>query len=52
MTWREVHPKKLLEPVLEIEDFYNVLGKVKPSVSGEETQRYQKWTEQYGSEGA
>jgi vacuolar protein-sorting-associated protein 4 len=52
MSWRQVPAHKLLEPPLRASDFFNVLHKVKPSVSEEDIRRNKEWTEEYGSEGA
>lgn len=52
MTWRNVPSSKLLEPVVLAEDFFNVLAKVKGSVSQDDIKKCQEWTEQYGMEGS
>jgi vacuolar protein-sorting-associated protein 4 len=52
MSWHDVPAHKLMEPPLLASDFFNVLQKIKPSVSEEDIQRSKEWTEEYGSEGA
>ncbi|KAH7357304.1 P-loop containing nucleoside triphosphate hydrolase protein [Rhexocercosporidium sp. MPI-PUGE-AT-0058] len=52
MSWRTVPASQLLEPDVEVEDFFTVLDKVKPTVSEEEIKKCSDWTELFGTEGA
>lgn len=51
MNWRQVPASKLLESEVEVEDFFQVLQKVKSTVSADEIKKYLDWTEQFGMEG-
>lgn len=52
MNWRKVSASRLLEPTVEVEDFFNVLVKVKPSVAESEIVKCVEWTKEFGLEGA
>jgi vacuolar protein-sorting-associated protein 4 len=52
MSWRKVPASKLLEPKVEVHDFYKVLERIKPTVSEEEIKKCSDWTDQFGTEGA
>ncbi|KAF4638011.1 hypothetical protein G7Y89_g51 [Cudoniella acicularis] len=52
MNWRKVPASRLLEPTLEVEDFFSVLSKVKPSVAEAEIAKCVEWTKEFGLEGA
>ena len=52
VNWRKVPASRLLEPTLEVEDFFNVLSKVKPSVAEAEIAKCIEWTKEFGLEGA
>jgi vacuolar protein-sorting-associated protein 4 len=52
MNWRKVPASRLLEPTIEVEDFFNVLAKVKPSVAESEIVKCVEWTKEFGLEGA
>jgi vacuolar protein-sorting-associated protein 4 len=52
MTWRDVPPPKMRAPPLIPDDFFTVLGRVKPSVGPEDIKRCYEWSQEYGLEGA
>jgi SpoVK/Ycf46/Vps4 family AAA+-type ATPase len=52
MRWTEVPSSQLKEPDLSSDDLLAAFKKVKPSVGGEEMQKYEDWTEKFGLEGA
>jgi vacuolar protein-sorting-associated protein 4 len=52
MTWRDVPKSMLKESDVVREDTFSVLEKAKASVMQGEITKYEKWTEQFGSEGA
>jgi vacuolar protein-sorting-associated protein 4 len=52
LNWRKVSASRLLEPTVEVEDFFNALFKVKPSVAESEIVKYLEWTKEFGFEGA
>jgi vacuolar protein-sorting-associated protein 4 len=52
MSWRQVPASKLLESPVEVGDFFEVLQKVKPTVSIAEITKYLDWTEEFGMEGS
>jgi vacuolar protein-sorting-associated protein 4 len=52
MNWSDVPHNRALEPSITRDDFFNALAKAKSSVDPEELKRFDKWTNQYGLEGA
>lgn len=52
MKWHQVPARQLKEPPLSMQDLYEAVSKVKPSVGQEEVQKCNEWTQQYGLEGA
>ena len=48
MSWRNVPKNQLKEPKCEAEDVYNALSRVKPSVSQEDIDKANEWTEMFG----
>uniref|UniRef100_A0A0G4FIS9 Uncharacterized protein n=1 Tax=Chromera velia CCMP2878 TaxID=1169474 RepID=A0A0G4FIS9_9ALVE len=51
MTLMEVEGSSLAVPDVTVDDFYNALGNVKPSVNEEDLKKQQDWTDQFGMEG-
>lgn len=51
MTWEDVDPDKLLEPALTLKDFERAIKNSRPTVSKEDIQKSQEWTNEFGSEG-
>jgi len=52
MNWRQVSPSQLLLPAVTVEDFYEALKNVKPTVLEDEITKYGEWTNQFGMEGS
>lgn len=52
MNWTEVETEQLLEPELQVKDFIKAIKGARPTVSGEDLNRNQEWTLEFGSEGA
>lgn len=52
MNWRKVLASKLHESTVEVDDFFNVLSMVKPSVSESEIVKCVEWMKEFGFEGA
>lgn len=52
MNWRKVPASKLHEPTVEVDDFFTVLSKIKPSVSEGGVVKCVEWTKEFGLEGA
>ena len=48
----DVPPDKIHAPDVCVEDFKSVLGTSYSSVSKDELEEYEKWTRQFGKEGA
>ncbi|OHT05299.1 ATPase, AAA family protein [Tritrichomonas foetus] len=51
MTWKEIDPKKLQPPLVNVNDFMYSLQNVRPSVSQGDLKRYEDWTKEFGQEG-
>ena len=52
MNWTEVETDQLLEPALQVKDFIKAIKGARPTVSNEDLNRNQEWTQEFGSEGA
>jgi SpoVK/Ycf46/Vps4 family AAA+-type ATPase len=52
MTWEDVPPGMLQKPVPEVDDVFDALKKIKPTVTKEDVRKYRAWTEKYGSHGS
>jgi Vps4 C terminal oligomerisation domain len=52
MTWQGVPPGMLQRPIPKPEDILDALGKIKSTVSDEDAERFQGWTERFGSSGS
>ncbi|KAH6880751.1 P-loop containing nucleoside triphosphate hydrolase protein [Thelonectria olida] len=52
MHWNQVPGHQLKEPPLLIEDLYDAVKRMKPSVREEEARKCVEWTQDYGMEGA
>ena len=51
MTWTEVDSDKLQEPPLQLKDFIKAVKGARPTVSADDLNRNQDWTNEFGSEG-
>jgi len=51
-TWVDVPSDMLLEPLVEFKDFERAIKASRPTVSADDLQRNQSWTDEFGSEGA
>ena len=51
MNWRSIDPAKLHPPLVTVNDFYQALHKVRPSVAPNDLKRYEEWTNVFGQEG-
>lgn len=52
MRLTDIEGDKLAVPIVEMRDFFAVLGKAKASVGVDELSRYDEWTAEFGEEGA
>ena len=52
MTWDDITPEELLEPLVELKDFIKAIKASRPTVSKEDLNRNSEWTQEFGSEGA
>jgi hypothetical protein len=52
MTWKQVPAGKLRKPISKPDDVTKALQKVKATVSLEEIQKYEAWTDRFGSLGS
>ncbi|KAI2631509.1 vacuolar protein sorting-associated protein VPS4 [Hypomontagnella submonticulosa] len=51
MTWDDVDPELLLEPLVDFKDFVKAIKSSRPTVSDEDLKRNAEWTKEFGSEG-
>lgn len=51
MTWEQVKPEKLLEPIVTASDMLKALANSKPSVCKDDLKRFEQFTNDFGSEG-
>ncbi|KAI0379468.1 vacuolar protein sorting-associated protein VPS4 [Hypomontagnella monticulosa] len=51
MTWDDVDPELLLEPLVDFKDFVKAIKSSRPTVSDEDLKRNSDWTKEFGSEG-
>jgi vacuolar protein-sorting-associated protein 4 len=51
MSWSDVPPDKLKEPIVNMPHMLKALRNTKPSVSQDDLARYEKFTADFGSEG-
>ncbi|KAI1641935.1 vacuolar protein sorting-associated protein VPS4 [Daldinia loculata] len=51
MTWDDIDPEKLLEPLVDFKDFVKAIKSSRPTVSEEDLNRNSEWTKEFGSEG-
>jgi len=52
MNWRQMDSTKVLALPVLVQDYFDVLKKIKPLVSNEDVRRCKEWTDEYDSEGA
>lgn len=52
MSWVDVDPDELLEPPLSLRDFIRAVEVSRPTVSEEDLEKNERWTKEFGSEGA
>lgn len=52
MNWMQVDTEQLLEPPLQTKDFVKAIKASRPTVSGEDLNKNEEWTKEFGSEGA
>eukprot|EP00835_Amoeboradix_gromovi_P005409 NODE_505_length_7533_cov_0.471886.p2 type:complete len:421 gc:universal NODE_505_length_7533_cov_0.471886:2136-3398(+) len=50
-TWMEVQGDELLEPTLNIQDFYKAVQNNRPTVSKADLVEHEKWAQQFGMDG-